>query len=211
MPVSPMSPIMFPETNPSLLLRLSGTAREQAWFEFVELYRPAILRLAARKGLQHGDCEDLAQSVLLSVAGAIQAWETDPARGKFRTWLHTIAQRRVIDALRRRATAAVSGGSSVQRLLEEREERGEDSSLFRMELKRQAFRQVAHSIRDEFQETTWNCFWLVAVEGLGPAEAARQTGKSIGAVYAAKGRVARRLIERIRELEPQFSGEECDD
>src|SRR6185436_7430146 len=103
--------MLFPDTNPSLMLRLRDRADEQAWFRFVELYRPAILRLASRRGLQATDCEDLAQNVLLSVAGAIERWEADPARGKFGTWLYAVAHRRVIDALRRRSVAAISGGS----------------------------------------------------------------------------------------------------
>lgn len=200
----------FPETNPSLLIRLHDRADEQAWFRFVELYRPAILRLASRRGLQPSDCEDLAQNVLLSVAGAIDRWEADPARGKFGTWLYTVAHRRVIDALRRRSALGISGGTTIERLLDEREERREDSRLLRLELRRQVFQRVAAEIRDEFHETTWSCFRLVAVEGVDVAEAARRTGKTIGAAYAAKGRVARRLIEKIRELEADLPADESE-
>lgn len=194
----------FPETNPNLLVRLRDRGDEQAWFEFVELYRPAILRLARRRGMPPADCEDLAQGVLLSVAGAIDRWEPDPSRGRFRTWLHTIARRKVIDALRRRPVSVVSGGSAVERLLDAREARADDSHLLRTELRRQVFQRQAQSIRDEFEGPTWSCFWLVAVEGVDPAEAARQTGKTIGAVYAAKGRVARRLMQQIRDCEPEI-------
>ncbi len=200
--------MLFPDTNPSLMLRLRDRADEQAWFRFVELYRPAILRLAGRRGLQPSDCEDLAQNVMLSVAGAIGRWETNAARGKFGTWLYTVAHRRVIDALRQRAVSVVSGGTTIERLLDERVGRTEDSRLLRLEVRRQVFQRVAAELRDEFHETTWDCFRLVAVEGIDPAEAARRTGKSVGAVYAAKGRVARRLIERIRELEADFPTDE---
>lgn len=198
----------FPETNPSLLVRLRGDADEQAWFEFVELYRPAILRLAARRGLQPCDCDDLAQGVFVAVAGAIGRWEPDAGRGKFRTWLATIAHRRAIDALRKQSAAALTGGTSIGELLDERAQRQEDSRLLRLEVRRQVFQRVAHEIRDEFQESTWECFWLVAVEGVDVSEAARRTGRNVGAVYAAKGRVARRLIDKIRQVEPQFVEDE---
>ena len=199
----------FSETNPNLLVRLRDRGDEQAWFEFVELYRPAILRLGRRRGMSTADCEDLAQGVLVSIAGAIDRWEPDPARGRFRTWLHTIANRKVIDALRQRAPV-VSGGSSVHRLLDAREARADDSRLLRTELRRQVFQRQAQAIRDEFEGPTWESFWLVAVEGVDPAEAARRTGKTIGAVYAAKGRVARRLMRQIRECEPEFSDEDLE-
>jgi RNA polymerase sigma-70 factor (ECF subfamily) len=200
----------FPETNPNLLVRLRNRGDEQAWFEFVELYRPALLRLGRQRGMPPGDCEDLAQSVLLAIAGAIERWEPDPARGKFRTWLHTIARRKVIDALRQRSAAVVTGGSSIQRLLDGREAREEDSRLLRTELRRQIFQRQAQAVRDEFEPATWDCFWLVAVEGADPSEAARRTGKTVGAVYAAKARVARRLMQRIRDCESEAAGEDIE-
>ena len=46
-----------PDTRPSLMLRM-GEAEEAAWEEFVAIYRPVIVRLAALKGLQHSDAED---------------------------------------------------------------------------------------------------------------------------------------------------------
>src|SRR5690606_5316608 len=132
---------------------------EQAWFEFVELYRPAIVRLARHKGLQASDCEDLAQNVMLSVAGAIDRWHPDEGRARFRTWLFTIAQRQLIDALRRRNHAAVCGGTTVLQQLNEQTARREDSRLLRHELRRQIFHRAATLVRDEFQEQSWIAFW----------------------------------------------------
>ena len=194
-------PVTFPETNPSLLIRLRDSADEQAWFEFVELYRPAIIRLAQRRGLQPADCDDLVQGVLVSIAGAIGRWEQDNKRAKFRTWLFTIANRQVIDALRRKANAAVSGGTSIQKRLNDKEERLEDSRVLRLELRRQAFHRAASVVSSEFPDASWKSFWLMAIDGLPAADVAKRVGKTVGAVYAAKARVMRVLIERIRELE----------
>jgi len=43
--------------------------------------------------------EDLAQQVLISVAGGIQRWETDPRRARFRTWLRRVADNAILNAL----------------------------------------------------------------------------------------------------------------
>lgn len=195
----------IPETNPSLIFRLRDSADEQAWFEFVELYRPAIIRLAQRRGLQLADCEDLVQSVLIAVAGAIGRWEVDGKRAKFRTWLFTIANHQVIDMLRRKASVAVSGGTDVQNRMNEKEARREDSRILRIELRRQAFLRAAAVVSEEFPEAAWKSFWFMAIDGLPAAEVAKRVGKSNGAVYAAKARVMRRLVERIRELERDYS------
>ena len=47
-----------PETRPSLIVRLKDRADDEAWFEFTEIYRPVILRLASRRGMQHADAEN---------------------------------------------------------------------------------------------------------------------------------------------------------
>lgn len=53
----------------------------------------------AHQGIQAGHVDDIVQEVLLTVHRALQTY--DPARS-FAPWLCTIAQRRAIDALRRR-------------------------------------------------------------------------------------------------------------
>ena len=54
-----------PETRPSLLIRLRNPADQNAWFEFAEIYRPVITRLALRKGLQ--DAENGTYAITIKV------------------------------------------------------------------------------------------------------------------------------------------------
>lgn len=189
----------FPETDPSLLERLRDHRDREAWDEFVAVYRPALVRFALRKGMQPTDAEDLAQTVLMAVAGAIGRWEVDAHRARFSTWLSTVANRQVIDELRRRVPAV--GGTTADARLGEQEARGEDSRLLRNEVRRQCFLRASAVVRDEFPEASWTAFWLTAVEGRPAAEVAARVGKTVGAVYAARGRVMRRLVERVREMD----------
>jgi hypothetical protein len=59
-----------PETRASLLIRVRDPADQAAWHEFVEIYRPVILRLARQKGMQEADADDVAQQVLVAVGKA---------------------------------------------------------------------------------------------------------------------------------------------
>ena len=66
-----------PETRPSLLVRVRDPADRAAWQEFVEIYRPVILRIARQKGMQAADAEDVAAEVVLAaVAKAIERRNT---------------------------------------------------------------------------------------------------------------------------------------
>ncbi|HTQ39040.1 MAG TPA: RNA polymerase sigma factor [Pirellulales bacterium] len=194
-----MSP--SPETRPSLLIRLSDRSDQAAWQEFASIYTPVIYRLALRKGLQHADAEDLSQQVLSAIAKAIDRWQTDPARAKFRTWLHRVAQNQIINALTRAAPDRAVGGSTVMSNLNEHSARMPDSDLIRLELRREVFRWAANRIRHEFRSVTWNAFWLTAVENATIEDAVQRLGLSSGAVYAARSRIMRRLKEKVCEFD----------
>ena len=75
------------------------------------IYRPLIVRLALRTGLQPSDADDVAQRVLMSVSRAIGDWEKDPARGSFRSWLRTVARNAIINMMQRGPRDAALGGS----------------------------------------------------------------------------------------------------
>lgn len=190
-----------PETRPSLLVRVRDASDQAAWFEFAEIYRPVIYRLALAKGMQHADAEDLAQQVLLAVAGAIGRWEDDPERARFRTWLRRVAHNAIINALTRGKPDRAAGGSDLLLVTQEAAPDGPDSDLLRIEYRREVFRWAARQIREEFQAATWDAFWLTAVEGKDATEVGRALGKNTGAVYAAKSRIMRRLREKIGEFE----------
>ena len=192
----------YPDTRASLIVRLQDRADQEAWREFVEVYRPVVYRLACRKGLQPADAEDLAQQVLVAVAAAVHRWQPDPARGLFRTWLHRIAQNLIVNAVTRRAPDRAAGAGGADDLLaREAAPEGPDSELLRTESRREVFQWAARQVRHEFQPETWLAFWHTAVEGRAVADVARLLGRKPGAVYAARGRVMRRLKEKILEWE----------
>lgn len=200
-----MSP--SPETRPSLLVRLADRADQEAWHEFAQIYGPVVYRLALRKGLQHADAEDLAQQVLTAVSKAIDRWQTDPTRAKFRTWLNRIAHNLIINALTRSAPDRAAGDSLTLDRLHQAAADGPDSDLVRMEFRREVFRWAADRIRDEFRSGTWDAFWLTAIEEHTIDEAARRLGMSCGAIYAARSRVMRRLKEKVLEFDEDADGD----
>ncbi len=197
-----------PETQVSLILRLGDSQDAAAWDEFVAIYRPVIVRLALARGLQNPDADDLAQQVLFSVARRVPDWEADPQRAKFRTWLGRVVRNAALNALSRRKPDRAAGGTTALTLINGKAASDcDDAELVELKWRRQVFRWIADQIRDEFQPQTWEAFWLTAVDGLSAAEAAKQTGKSIGAVYVARSRIMARFQEQVRTLSGEESAE----
>jgi len=197
-----MNPV--PDTRTSLLIRVRDPADQVAWAEFVQIYRPVILRLSRLKGMQEADAEDIAQVVLSAVAKAVEQREHDPKRAKFRTWLHRVAENAILNALSRRKPDQGSGNPVTHAILESSESpSGPDSNLLRLEYRREVFRWAARQVRKEYEPATWDAFWLTAVEGRTGDEVARSLGKNRGAIYAARGRVIRRIQEKVAEFEKE--------
>jgi RNA polymerase sigma-70 factor (ECF subfamily) len=193
---------MEPTTRRSLVLRLRNLEDERAWSEFVEIYEPLIYRLARRKGLQDSDARDLCQEVFRAVAAAIERWDPDPVKGKFRAWLFRIARNLVVKSLTvRRQQPQGSGSTSVHEMLDGQPAGDSQSEEeFALEFRRRAFRWAAEQVKHEFTESTWQAFWRTGVDDQPIATVAHELGLSAGAVYIARSRVLARLRDRVENL-----------
>ena len=191
----------LPLTRASLLIRIQDPADAEAWRQFFELYAPVIYGFARKRGLQDADAADLMQDVLRSVAGAAERLNYDPAKGTFRGWLYSVTRNKIFNFLdKQRHHARGSGDSGSQRRLEELAAPEEDREEWDRDYERHRFNWAAERIREEFQETTWQAFWMTAVDGLSAKDAGSKLTMSPGAVYVAKSRVIARLREEIETL-----------
>ena len=192
----------MPDTRISLILRLPRSADGAAWREFVELYEPLILRFARRRGLQDADAQDLVQRVFTSVAGAVDRWQPDAARGKFRAWLFRIARNHLINqATLRRRERPVGGSTQIRRLQSEIDERGFDSGDVEIEYRRAVFESAAARVKRLVQPATWSAFWETMVVGRACEAVAEELQMSVGAIYVARSRVVARMRAVAEELE----------
>lgn len=192
----------LPDTRQSLLLQVRSPKNRQAWEEFSDIYRPVIFRLARQKGLQTSDAEDLTQQVLLNVAKAIDNWEPDPERAKFRTWLRKVADNAILNAITRKRPDQPTGGDTLHSALTDQPADGPDSEVLRTEYRREVFVQVAQQIRSEFTEATWQSFWLTTVDGMDIDDVAKELARTRGSVYASRSRVMKRLRQKVEEFDP---------
>jgi RNA polymerase sigma factor (sigma-70 family) len=192
-----------PTTRPSLLVRLRDARDSQAWSQFVDLYGPLIYDFARAQGLQDADAADLMQDALQAVSGAVGRLEYDPQRGSFRGWLFTVVRNKLRNFLAKRGRQGQgSGDTGMLHWLEQQPGRvAEQEALWDQEYTRRMFARAAERVRQDVQETTWQAFWLTAVEGKKPQEVAYALQTSLAAVYLAKSRVMARLKELIEEFE----------
>jgi len=192
----------FPQTRSTLLANVRSPQNRDAWEQFVLLYRPPLYRMARRRGMQDADAQDLVQTVLIRVAGAIDRWEKTEPGSRFRHWLRRVAKNAIFGALSRSPKDAAAGGSELQDLLNEQPEIApEVEQELALEYMREQYLRAAAIVQTDVSSETWRVFELSVVEGQSCDEVATRMGKSIGTVYAARSRIMRRLRDQVRRME----------
>jgi RNA polymerase sigma-70 factor (ECF subfamily) len=179
-------------------LAAEARAGSSACFEvLVERYQVRLIRFLARS-LNQQDAEDVVQDAF--VQAYLNLARFDP-KYRVKTWLFVIAQRLMIDRLRKRRSALDVSETDVAtdsapdgRLLA-----GERASLLWSAAKR------------ELSDEAFRAVWLHYVEEMGTVEVARVLNRSWVWVKTTLHRSRRRLAPHVRSLvdEPSKAGEVC--
>ena len=88
------------------LLRTLREARsgvdDAAWARFVDMYGPVVHHLVRllSPGISDADTDEAVQDVFVKLVDILRSGAYDPAKGKFRTYLSTLARRLLIDRYR---------------------------------------------------------------------------------------------------------------
>lgn len=185
-------------TQPALLIRLGDRDDRVAWHEFCHRYGELIRSFARHANLQPADCDDVLQDVLMGLTKSMPGFRYDKSKGKFRSYLKTIALHAIFARARNRKREVdideIKSSSQGLTLSNEAVER-----LWDLQWRQYHLRQAMRQIEAEFNEADRAAFNQYGINGLGAAETAESLGMTLEQVYQAKSRILRRLghlIER---------------
>lgn len=188
-------------TSQSLLVRVRQRSPE-AWDRLSVIYGPLVYQWARRCKLSNEDAADVVQEVFRTLTHALADFQPT---GKFRGWLWTVTRNKVRDHMRATERRAVATGGTtayglLQQLADDAPEPWENDDERSASEHGVALRTL-DLLRNEFEPTTWQAFWLSTVENKPGAEIAAEIGLTKQAVYQAKYRVTQRLREELAGLE----------
>jgi RNA polymerase sigma factor (sigma-70 family) len=191
----------LPETRHSMIARLANPADTATWLEFLRVYEAAILRFCRARGLQDSDADEVCQDVAIALARQAHEWESTGRAGSFRSWLFETSRRLCLKHIRDDRTflsldevpSEVSDScDSAEQIVLNRESDDHRDWLFCA---------AAGIVQAEVESQTWQAFWRTTVDGVAPANVAKELGVGVGTVYTAKCRVISRLRRCVAELE----------
>jgi RNA polymerase sigma-70 factor (ECF subfamily) len=188
-------------TTGTSLIRSLKAADGDAWRRMAELYGPLVYAWCRQAGLNESDIADTAQNVFLSVFQHVDRFHREGPDDSFRGWLWRITRNEILMLVRRRANQPQApGGTDAQRTLQQVPEfLASDDSPSTTGTRTMLVRLAVRSLREEFQEATWQAFWRTAVDGQPAPAVADELGMTPIAVRQAKHRVLKRLRDYLAE------------
>ena len=198
----------LPETRISLLCRVSQNPHDsQAWAELVALYQLPIYRTLRSRRLQHADAMEITQQVLVTLVRYLPQFESDGNPASFRRWLNRIISNLCWKAWSTRQRTHANSfqshsdqGPGYENIADQQQQQELRHDL-EIQHYRHRFRLAATQARPNFTPATWDAFWLTSVEGIAPADVARQLNMTAGAVYIARSRVIAKLRDIVEQME----------
>lgn len=188
-------------TRATLLLRLRDRTDSLSWAEFHERYGQLLYRYARQRGAPPADAEDIVQDVEVSLLKALDGFEYDAGKGRFRAYLRVA----VIRAMARRAGKKAKQGEVVDphnfdylSAVDEADSDAQWETEWRAHRLRWALREVAAG----FEPVTLDAFRMHVLAGKSVKETAAALEISEASVYQAKSRVLRQVKQRLDELDP---------
>jgi RNA polymerase sigma-70 factor (ECF subfamily) len=155
----------------------------------------------ARSGVQGADADDVLQEVLRVTAARLETFRRDRQGDTFRGWLRVVTRNMILLHFRRRSRQARgSGGTDAfVKLQEVADDAGLSEADDEAEMDGLRWRAL-EIVRSEFEERTWQMFWLTFVDNRSPVDVAPELGVTPAAVRKAKSRVLHRLKEEFADL-----------
>ena len=194
-----------PGSISSSLLERVRTGHAEAWDRLVHLYGPLVYGWCRQSGLQAADATDVVQEVFRGVATHIAGFRRSGRNGSFRGWLWAICRNKIHDHFRARAgSPGAVGGTDMQRQMAELPQSEPQSVHSASDLSGDdsvgvgLVHRAMEGIRGEFEDSTWEAFWRMTVQGHTSAEIAADLGMTKSAVRQAKYRVLCRLRRELQ-------------
>jgi RNA polymerase sigma-70 factor (ECF subfamily) len=192
---------LLTRTNTVLLEGLKNPGDRVSWETFDARYRPIILAVAKRLGLQEADAEDAAQETMAAFVERYRQQGYDRGKGRLRDWLRGIARHKVQDILRRNSRREVPVGDKTDAtgFLNQVEDE-QVQTVWEDEWEKAVLRQCLEEVKQEVSPRTFEAFELFALRDWPAKRVASHLQVSEDTVYQGKSRI----LARIRELLPEM-------
>ncbi|HEY3857919.1 MAG TPA: sigma-70 family RNA polymerase sigma factor [Verrucomicrobiae bacterium] len=205
----------FP-TRSSLLRRVKNTEDHQSWQEFHDIYRSLIFAFARKAGLTEDEADEVVQETMISASRHLPQFRYDPKHCSFKTWLLNLAQWRVKDQFRKRASHPIApahsddtktSAGSIEHVPAPPKDQLE--AAWDSEWRAAWLNAGLAAVKGSIDAKQWQIFDLYVLKEWQPRDVARTLKISVARVYLAKHRVSALLKKEMKLLEKLAENPSC--
>lgn len=191
-------------TRLSLLERAQNPDDEQAWSEFTEYYSQFVTMVTVRLGVHSNDRDDLTQEIILSLWKSLPKLQLDYSKGRFRSWISSIINRRVVDHYRKVKSLATKN-ERLQNQIDKIESISEPEieDIIQEEWKAYVIQIAMQNIAPVFSGKAMDVFTL-SMKGKSTEDIATELDLKNGSIRKLKSRVKERLLKEIELLKAEL-------
>ena len=180
-------------TVSSATLQQAREGAESAWAVIVRKYTPKVYRWCRHASVPQQDTIDLTQDVLTQVFISLPVLSRNRAKGEsLSAWMFSVTRNRIRDYYRHQRRLPAAKGGSEDHLVQSAVA-AEPSSLSGSQQRIVRFYEILDAVQSDVDESTWQAFWRLAIDGDPVAFIAADLNMSEGAVRQAKYRVMQKL------------------
>ncbi len=184
------------------LLERARANESDAWARLLALYTPMVRYWCILGGLQDSDVDDVVQEVYRSALSGLANFRHDRPEDTFRGWLRAVTRNALALHFRRKGRIPFAPGGSeaflrLQEIADPKVDLPDEDPPAQI---RGLYRRALDLVRAEFEDRTWQMFWLTVVEDRDPEATALEFGVTPVTIRKAKSRVLRRLREEAGDL-----------
>ncbi|MDG2477222.1 MAG: sigma-70 family RNA polymerase sigma factor [Phycisphaerales bacterium] len=190
-------------TTTALLQGLHDDEGNAAWEVLDRRYRPIVIGLARRLGLNDQDALDVAQDTMIRVLDEYRDGRYDRERGRMRSWLLSIARTKIADVYRKRAVRREARGESAMVTIPKDQEL---EDIWATERRFVVLREALADLQanSKTSDRSIQAFEMLVFHHRAVSDVAKELDMSENDVYLAKSRVAKKLKETVQQLETLY-------
>lgn len=187
-------------TRKTLLMRAKNRDDQDAWEEFVEVYRRFIYHVLNRMNVNDNDFDDMVQEVLLRLWEKLGTY--DPEKARFRSWLSFVIRNIVINSIRKKSLHVEKMEQLTDRL-SSKSSQTEVEKMVEREWKLHVSNMAMMTIKELFSGKAVQVFEL-SLLGLDNSQIGVKLGIGQNSVKVLKSRVKSRYMAEVQRLITEF-------